>query len=304
MNASINTTMGLKQWLMLVTLSILWGGSFFFVAVALEALPALSIVALRVLFAAVSLWGVVWLIKLKIPKDPQLWLGFLVMGLLNNAIPFTLITWGQIQVASGLAAIFNAAVPLFTVVVAALLLPDEKVTPLKALGVVTGFIGVSIMLGFPSISESGYVIAQLAILVAGLSYAFAAVYGRRFKAQGINPMMLATGQLSVSSLIMLPIAFGVDGVISADQVATTSMLAVLALAVLSTALAYILYFKVLADAGAINASLVTLLIPVSAILLGVSILGETLEWVHIVGMGLIALGLLIIDGRLWQLIKR
>lgn len=304
MNASINTTMGLKQWLMLVTLSILWGESFFFVAVALEALPALSIVALRVLFAAVSLWGVVWLIKLKIPKDPQLWLGFLVMGLLNNAIPFTLITWGQIQVASGLAAIFNAAVPLFTVVVAALLLPDEKVTPLKALGVVTGFIGVSIMLGFPSVGESGYVIAQLAILVAGLSYAFAAVYGRRFKAQGVNPMMLATGQLSVSSLIMLPIAFGVDGMISTAQIATTSMLAVLALAVLSTALAYILYFKVLADAGAINASLVTLLIPVSAILLGVTILGETLEWVHIVGMGLIALGLLIIDGRLWQLIKR
>lgn len=299
----INTTMSLNAWLMLIVLSILWGGSFFFVEVVLEALPTLSIVALRVALATMVLWMVVWASKLPIPKQPSIYWGFLLMGLLNNAIPFILITWGQTQIASGLAAILNAAVPFFTVVVAGLLLPDEKVSSLKVSGVLVGFAGVALMIGLTDMGSGYQLLAQLAVLLAGLSYALAVTYGRRFKTLGVHPIVLAAGQTSASALLMLPIALMVDGLPDITLLSVNTISALLGLAILSTALAYILYFKILDAAGAINASLVTLLIPVSAILLGTFILGERLALMHFIGMAVIALGLSMIDGRLWQRTK-
>ena len=283
MTSSINTTMGTREWAMLITLSVLWGGSFFFVGVAVTDLPPLTIVTLRVGIAAITLWCIV-----------------LVMGLLNNVIPFALIVWGQTQIASGLASILNAATPIFTVVVASMLLPDERATPLRIVGVMIGFIGVVMMIGLPAIDGDNSLLAQVAIIAATLSYAFAGVYGRRFKAMAVNPIITAAGQVTASALVLAPIALAVEGPPDITEINTGTWGAIFGLAVLSTAVAYVLYFKILASAGATNLLLVTLLVPVSAILLGSLLLNETLEVVHFVGMALIALGLSAIDGRLWR----
>ena len=295
----VNTIMNRREWAMLVTLSVLWGGSFFFAEIALESLPPLTIVTLRVGLAAITLWLVVLALKLPIPNSTPIWIAFLTMGLLNNVLPFSLIVWGQSQISSGLAAILNATAPLFGVIVAGILLRDESATPLKIMGVVVGFAGVIVMMDLSSIATSS-LLAQLAILAAALSYACASVYGRRFKATGLNPILVAAGQVTGSTLLLLPIALWVDGNNPYANVPTQVWAAIISLAVFSTAAAYILYFKLLASAGATNILLVTLLVPVSAILLGWLFLEESLQTPHIIGMAMIALGLSAIDGRLWR----
>ena len=299
MLTAVNTIMNRREWAMLVTLSVLWGGSFFFAEIALESLPPLTIVTLRVGLAAITLWLVVLALKLPIPNSPPIWIAFLTMGLLNNVLPFSLIVWGQSQISSGLAAILNATAPLFGVIVAGILLRDESATPLKITGVVIGFAGVIVMMDLSSIATSS-LLAQLAILAAALSYACASVYGRRFKATGLNPILVAAGQVTGSTLLLLPIALWVDGNDHYANVPTQVWAAIISLAVFSTAAAYILYFKLLASAGATNILLVTLLVPVSAILLGWLFLEESLQTPHIIGMAMIALGLSAIDGRLWR----
>lgn len=288
-----------KAWGLLLALSLLWGGSFFFVAVAVEALPTLTIVALRVGLAATALWGFCLLRGVSVPRAPVVWRAFLIMGLLNNAIPFSLIVWGQGQIASGLASILNATTPLFTVVLAGLFLTDERMTVAKFAGVVVGFTGTVVMIG-PAVltGRDASALAQAAVLAAALSYAFATVFGRRFRELGVHPVMTATGQVTLSSLILVPLALAVDRPFALSMPQPEVWLSVLGLALLSTALAYILYFRILALAGATNLALVTFLIPVSAILLGAVVLGETLAAQHFAGMGLIGMGLGIIDGRL------
>jgi drug/metabolite transporter (DMT)-like permease len=305
MTSSINTSMGLWEWLMLVTLSVLWGASFFFVGVAVAELPPLTIVTLRVGLAAITLWFIVLVMGLRPPKRLKIWVVFLVMGLLNNVIPFSLIVWGQTYIESGLASVLNATTPLFGVVVAGLLLADERATALKLVGVAIGFVGVVMMIGMPSldITKQVSILAQIAILVAALSYALASVFGRRFKAMGLNPIIIAAGQVTGSTLILAPIAIYVDGPLDLFGPAAPSLAvwaSILTLAVFSTALAYVLYFKILASSGATNILLVTLLVPISAILLGLMFLNESLEWIHFAGMALIAVGLSAIDGRLWR----
>ncbi|WP_090723363.1 DMT family transporter [Neptunomonas qingdaonensis] len=300
MTSSINTSMGAREWAMLIVLSILWGGSFFFVGVAVADLPPLTIVTLRVGLAAIALWSIALLMGLHPPKSVGIWIAFLGMGLLNNVIPFVLIVWGQTQIASGLASILNAATPIFTVVVAGILLPDERMTPLKLAGVAVGFIGVVVMIGLPAISGGDSLLAQLAIIAATLSYAFAGVFGRRFKTMAINPIITAAGQVTASALVLAPITLMVDGPLDIAEPSLETWTAIVGLAVLSTAIAYVLYFKILASAGATNLMLVTLLVPVSAILFGSLFLNESLEVIHLVGMALIALGLSAIDGRIWR----
>ena len=300
MSTSIRSHMGARDFGLLLALSILWGGSFFFVEVVVSELPPLTIVLLRVSLAAVSLWLFALLLGLEIPKRLSLWGAFLVMGLLNNVVPFSLIVWGQTTISSGLASILNATTPLFTVVVAGMLLSDERVTPRKLIGVAIGFVGVVLMVGPSALSGLGAdVLAQVAVLGAALSYAFAGVYGRRFKAAGINPVATAGGQVTASAVVLAPIALYVDRPFDLAPPGMDIWAAIMGLSVLSTAVAYILYFRILASAGATNLLLVTFLIPVSAILLGSLVLGETLGLVHFLGMALIAAGLLAIDGRLW-----
>ena len=305
MTSSINTSMGMREWLMLITLSLLWGGSFFFVGVAVAELPPLTIVTLRVGLAAITLWIIVLFMGLSLPKSPNVWVAFLIMGLLNNVIPFSLIVWGQTHIASGLASVLNATTPLFGVIVVGLLLVDERATAMKLGGVVVGFLGVVMMIGIPSLDsvKQGTILAQIAILGAALSYAFASVFGRRFKAMGLKPIIIAAGQVTGSTALLAPVAFYVDGPLALLGPGSPSIMvwaSILTLAVFSTALAYILYFKILASSGATNILLVTLLVPVSAIFLGLLFLNETLQWVNLAGMALIAIGLSAIDGRLWK----
>jgi drug/metabolite transporter (DMT)-like permease len=302
---SINTSMGMREWLMLITLSLLWGGSFFFVGVAVVELPPLTIVTLRVGLAAITLWIIVLFMGLSLPKSPNVWVAFLIMGLLNNVIPFSLIVWGQTHIASGLASVLNATTPLFGVIVVGLLLVDERATAMKLVGVAVGFLGVVMMIGIPSLDsvKQGTILAQIAILGAALSYAFASVFGRRFKAMGLKPIIIAAGQVTGSTALLAPVAFYVDGPLALLGPGSPSIMvwaSILTLAVFSTALAYILYFKILASSGATNILLVTLLVPVSAIFLGLLFLNETLQWVNLAGMALIAIGLSAIDGRLWK----
>ena len=291
------------EWMLLIILSIVWGGSFFFVGVAVEALPPLTIVALRVSLAAFALLAIVYFTGLRMPINPMIWVAFIFMGILNNVIPFTLIVWGQTHIASGLASILNATTPLFTIVAAHFLTKDEKMTSNKIVGVIIGFTGVVIMLGHEALGGLGEsVIAQLAILGAAISYSLAGIFGRRFAQAGIKPVITATGQVTASSLLLIPLAISYDKPFTLPMPGLEIWFAVVGLALISTAFAYILYFRILSTAGATNLLLVTLLIPVSAILLGTAILGEQLELKHFLGMGLISIGLLSIDGRAPQLI--
>jgi drug/metabolite transporter (DMT)-like permease len=291
--------MGGREWALLLVLSVLWGGSFFFVGIAVRELPSLTIVMLRVGGAALTLLIVLRVLGLRIPGGRRVWAAFFGMGLLNNAIPFTLFVWGQREIASGLASILNATTPLFAVIVAHLLTPDEKMTRNRLVGVVIGFAGVVLMIGPEAVEGlSGSVLAQLACLTAAFAYALAGVFGRRFRRMGVSPIVTAWGQVTASTVLLIPMALALETPWLLDAPSIETWAALAALAVLSTALGYIIYFRVLATAGATNLLLVTFLIPVSAILLGVAFLGETLVSRHLAGMALIGAGLAVIDGRL------
>ncbi|TWB50120.1 threonine/homoserine efflux transporter RhtA [Rhizobium sp. ERR 922] len=298
-------SMGAVEWSMLVGLSILWGGSFLFNGILVRELPPFTIVTARVALAAIALHFIVRATGHAMPKDRQTWLAFFGMGFLNNIIPFLLIVWGQTHIASGLASILNATTPLFAVVVAHFLTEDEKMTGNRLIGVIVGFVGVALMIGTSVLASLGSnVLAQLAVLGAAFSYSLAGIFGRRFRRMGLAPIIPAAGQVTGSAIMLLPIALFVDRPWTLAMPSTETWAALAGLAILSTAIAYVLFFRILATAGATNLMLVTFLIPVSAILLGALILGESLQPKHFIGMALIAVGLAAIDGRLFTLPSR
>jgi drug/metabolite transporter (DMT)-like permease len=303
--ATVNRPMTSAEWSMLLLLSVLWGGSFFFNGVALRDLPVFTVVAGRVALAALILLAVCRATGVSLALGRRVWLALLVMGLLNNVLPFSLIVWGQTAIASGLASILNATTPLFTALVAHAFTPDEKLTPARVFGVVAGLVGVTAMIGGEALSGLGAgVAAQLACLAAALSYALAGVWGRRFRRMGVAPLATATGQVAASSLILVPLALVIDAPWTLPTPGPDSLAAVIGVAALSTALAYLLYFRILATAGATNLLLVTFLIPVTAILLGVLFLGETLAPRHLLGVATIGVGLAAVDGRLLRALRR
>ena len=296
--------MGGWEWAMLLALSVLWGGSFFFNGVAVRELPSFTLVWLRVAIAAVTLLVLLRVLGQRMPRSYRIWGAFFGMGLLNNVIPFALIVWDQHHIASGLASILNATTPLFTVLVAHLLTPDERLTPLKAAGVAVGFAGAVFMIGPDALEGLGAgVTAQIACLTAALVYAFAGIFGRRFKRLGVAPMTTAAGQVCASTVLLLPVMLLVDRPWTLAMPHAETWAAVLGIGLLSTALAYVLYFRILAAAGATNLLLVTFLLPVSAILLGAIVLGETLMARHFGGMMLIGVGLACINGRPPRLLR-
>jgi drug/metabolite transporter (DMT)-like permease len=301
---AIQKQMDAGEWGMLVALSLLWGGSFFFIGIAVKELPPVTIVALRVSLAAVALLIVCRIMGLRLPREGAVWRAFFGMGLLNNIIPFCLIVWGQTHIASGLASILNATTPLFTVIVAHFLTTDEKMTGNKLAGVLIGFVGVATMIGPAAFGGAASNLwGQIAVLGAAISYSFAGIFGRRFKAMGVPPLMTATGQISSSTLMLIPAALLIDKPWTLAMPSLGTWGALVGIALLSTALAYLIFFRILATAGATNLALVTFLIPVSAILLGSLILGEQLEIKHFAGMAMIAAGLAAIDGRLFRRLR-
>ena len=301
MYAPVSSHMNFHVWVMLIVLSILWGTSFIFTEIALEDFRPLTIATLRVSGAASALWIYLLIIGAEIPRSLSIWGAFLIMGIVNNAIPFAAIMFAQTLISASLASILNSTAPLFTVVLAGILLSDERITTSRIFAVILGFFGVVVMIGPPALLGIGAdVLAQCAVLGASVSYAFSAVFARRFKAMRLQPSVLAVGMLTMSSLCLAPVAIFFDRPFTLNAPGISSIAAAAGVALLSTALAYILYFRILAAAGATNLLLVTFLIPVSAILLGVNFLGESLSLSQIVGMFLIGLGLAVMDGRIFK----
>ncbi len=284
---------------MLLLLAFIWGGSFFFNAVAVRELPVLTIVLGRVGIAALILLLVIWLKGIRLPRVPELFAAFAIMGLFNNVLPFGLIVWAQGYVASGQAAIINATTPIFAAIMAHLMTGDEKIFVRQIAGILIGIAGVTVMMGVSVRQDAGIVLAaQFALLGASLSYGFVAAYGRRFRNLGVSPLVTTTGQVTMASLFLLPFVMVIDRPWMLPMPSLEAILAVVAIAVICTAFAYGLYFRILASAGATNLSLVTMLVPASAILLGILFLGERLLTHHLAGLGLIICGLTMMDGRL------
>ena len=305
MAAPVNHTMTPTEWGLLLVLSLLWGGSFFFIGVAVTALPTFTIVATRVILGAAFLYAVLRVTGGRLPTDRQSWGAFVVMGILNNVLPFSLIAWAQGVIPSGLASILNATTPLFTVIVAHYLTHDERMTPLRIGGIVAGIAGVAVMIGGDVLAKAGnHLLPELAVLAASVSYAFSAVYARRFSKRGLAPLATATGQITASAAMMLVIALVVDAPWTLPFPGTGVVAALVGLAALSTCLAYVIYYRLLATAGSVNLMLVTLLIPVTAILLGALFLGERLAPNHFIGMAAIVAGLAAIDGRVFKVFGR
>jgi len=297
------SAMDLTSAIMLLLLAVVWGGTFFFAEIALRQVPPLTIVLHRVVWAVPILVLILRRKGMAVPRSWRVWGAYLVMGALNNALPFSLIFWGQTQIEGGLAAILNATTALFGAVVAGLLLRDEPLTGRKLAGAGLGLLGVAFIMGPDALTSfNPGNLAQLAVLAATLSYALAGVWGR-VALSGQPPLMNACGMLVGSTVLMIPVALWVDG-LPRLQLSLEVWAALLAMAVLSTALAYLLYFAILRRAGAANLLLVTLLIPPVAIALGVFFLSEQMPPGAWVGFAIITAGFAVTDGRLWAGLRR
>jgi len=292
-------TVSLYAWALLGLLALIWGGSFPANRLALTQVGVFTTVAFRVCGAAVLLWAYIGWRGLPVPRGRRWWLTCGILGLLNNAIPFSLIVWGQTRIESGLAAILNAATAIFTVAIAGLIFADERMTRTKAIGVALGFAGVVVTIGPASLLRLDLTsLAQLAVLGASLSYALNSIYARE-ALRGIRPEVSAAGMLTAASVMMLPLALMTDGIPSLSY-APVTWAALGYLAAVASALAYILFYTVLTLAGAGNLSLVTLLIAPIAVVIGAVGFGEVLAPTAFAGFALLAAGLLVIDGRIFR----
>jgi drug/metabolite transporter (DMT)-like permease len=300
----INIVMTRSDWGILLFLALIWGAAFFFIHIAVAHVAPLTYVWLRVTIAAAGLLA--WMRwkgeKLSLPLP--VWGMMLVLALLNNLIPFALFGWAQQHIASGLASILNATTPIWGVVVAHIATSDEKITPAKLIGVVIGFAGVATMIGPDLLTSDGSLLPQLACIAASLCYALAGVWARRFRPLGLKPLKVATAQLLVGALVMTPVSLTVGQPWIGGSPSLEALGAIAVLALGCTALGYVLYFRLIDSAGATNATLVTLLVPPVAILLGALFLGEMLSSGQFMGFAFTALGLAVIDGRLFAAFRR
>ena len=288
--------MRMQDWLLLVLLSVLWGGAFFFVAIANPYVPPFTLVLARVGLGAAVLIPLVWAVGHRLPRTALEWWPFLVQAGISSVIPFSLIVYGQHHIASGLAGVLNATTPLFTLIVARLFAGDA-LTPNKTAGVLLGIAGVAVLMGPDALTaNSASLLGMLCVLGAALSYGFSALWMRRLR--HIPPIVSAASQLSCAALMLLPMAAVADSFWLLPLPPAPALLAILGLAVFSTALAFIVFFRISASAGPSNVMLVTLLIPVTATALGVLVLGEALTVYQVAGALIIASGLVVIDGRL------
>ena len=287
---------------LLIFLSILWGGSFFFTGAAIRELPPLTVALARVALGAAFLLPVFKMLGGRWPRTLAGWMPFLGMGLLNNVIPFSLQAAAQLYVSSGVTSVLNATTPVFGVIVLAAF-GDERLIARRVVGVAIGLLGVIVLRGATIEGAPEQTLGILLGLGGALSYGFAGLWGRRMLAD-VPPINSATCQLLCSTAVMLVLASLVEQPWQLPAPSTTAVLALVGLAAISTSLAYIVFFTILARSGATNTLLVTLLIPVTAILLGHFVLGEPLHAREIVGAIIVGSALLVIDGRVFGLLYR
>ena len=291
-----------RAWAEMLVLALIWGGSFLSIRIALDEISPLMSVAHRVTWAMLVLWVVVAVMRIPLPRNPRIWFAFLVMGLLNNVIPFVLMAWGQLHIESGLTSILNAFTAVVGVVMAALFFSDERLTPRKIIGVVLGFFGVAVAIGLENFKNFDLrSLAQLAVIGGTVAYAVAGVWARK-NLVGMPPQLAAAGMLTGATVIMLPLVYFVEGLPNFDLKPRT-LVAIGYYAVIATAAAYLLYYRVLAMAGSGNLMLVTLLVAPVAITLGAVVLGEKLSANAFVGFVILAVGLIILDGRAWKALR-
>jgi drug/metabolite transporter (DMT)-like permease len=288
--------MGLAEWLLLIALSVIWGGSFFFNKVALGGLPPLVVVWGRVGVGCLGLIAVAALGSLSLREHLGRWRQFLVMGVLNTFLPFTLIVWGQQHIDSGLAAVINATTPAFTILLANFLTTDERASAGKYVGAAIGLGGVAVLIGADALRGAGdHVMGQVAVMGAAMSYACSAIYGRRLR--GVPPLAAAAGQLTASLAVMTPVVLVVCRPWELPFPGLDVLGAVAGLGLICSALAYAIYFRILGSAGATNVQLVTLFIPFSAATLGIVVLDEPFTWRLVAGMAFVSTAVALIDGR-------
>ena len=292
-----------RAWAEMLVLALIWGGSFLSIRIALDEISPLMSVAHRVTLAMLVLWFVVAMMRIPLPRNPRIWFAFLMMGLLNNVIPFVLMAWGQLYIESGLTSILNAFTAVVGVVMAALFFSDERLTPRKIIGVVLGFFGVAVAIGLENFKNFDLrSLAQLAVIGGTVAYAVASVWARKNLVR-MPPQLAAAGMLTGATVIMLPLVYFVEGLPTFDLKPRT-LVAIGYYAVIATAAAYLLYYRVLAMAGSGNLMLVTLLVAPIAITLGAVVLGEKLSANAFVGFVILAVGLIILDGRVWKALRR
>lgn len=291
-----------RAWIGLGLLALIWGGSFLAIRTALDEIPFVTSVAYRVGIAAIVLWAYVLLRRMPLPRDPRVWGSLLVMGIINNVLPFSLMAWGQLYIETGLTSILNAGTAVFGVLVAALLLADEELTLRRGAGVALGFFGVATAIGLENLTNLDLrSAAQLAVVAGTICYALSGVWAR-VKLKDLAPEVTSAGMLSGAALVMIPAALLIDGVVIPQDGST--ILAIGYYAIIATALAYLLYFRVLTLAGSGNAMLCTLLVAPVAILLGAFVRDEVLSPNVYMGFALLACGLALIDGRVLRVFKR
>ena len=291
-----------RAWVELAVLSTIWGASFLSVRVALDEIPPLSSVAWRVAPAAALVWLYILVRGFALPSSPATWAALLVMGALNNAIPFTLMAWGQLHIESGLTSILNAATAIFGALAAAAAFADERITLRKGIGVGLGFIGVATAIGLDNLTRfDPRSLAQLAVIGGACSYALAGVWARKMLG-GLSAQVATAGMLSGASVVMIPAALWIDGLQMPGHALTWAAIGYYAIP--GTAVAYLLYYSVLTRAGAGNVMLCTLMVAPVAIVLGALFLGETIAPRAYAGFGLLAVGLVVLDGRLPGVIGR
>ena len=289
--------MGLLDWIRLIILSLLWGGSYIWIEFALLTISPPMIVFFRVFMASIFLLSVCKILKLSFVINKRLFIIFLMMSLFNNVIPFNLIAWGQSQITASVSSILNATTPLFTVILAHYWPNGEKATLNRIIGVVVGICGVSILMGFSFDDLNNSIDGQIAILLASVSYAISVLFGKQIDSS-IHPAISATMMLCISSIILMPIVIymGVD-FIAISKI--ESIIPLLGLSIFSTAVAYLIFYKLIKNIGS-NVMLVTLLMPISAIFMSIIFLGESIATQHIIGLILILIGLILVDGRILQ----
>jgi drug/metabolite transporter (DMT)-like permease len=292
------------SWGLIAILSILWGGAFLLIEIGMRSYPPNSLVFMRLALAVPPMLIVMWIMGVPLPRDVASWWRLFVVGILNCALPFMLFFWGQKSLDSGYASILNATTPLWGVIATHFMTTDEKLTPTRIFGVIMGLAGIIVMIGPNALQGlSGNLLAQAACLVSTVFYSFAAIYGRRLSTSGMAPIAIATGQTAAAALFMLPVVLLVDQPWTMAAPSLKSTLAGITLALFSTALAYILYFRLIERAGASNAQLVAFLMPVLAVTLGIMVLGEKLSGGQLAGAALIFAGLVILDGRVFQALR-
>jgi drug/metabolite transporter (DMT)-like permease len=295
-----------QTWGLLVLLSIIWGASFFFAAISLTGFQPFTIVLGRVAIAAAALVVACRIAGLPLPRGRTQWMAVAGMGMFNNALPFTLIVTGQTFIPSSLAGVLNAATPVFAVLCLHVATTDDRLRANTLAGALTGLAGVAILAGPAAFAggRPGELTGILLCLGACLSYGISAVWARRLRTAGLPPLSVAAGQCTSSTLMMLPLVLAFDRPWTLPAPPGEAVAALVAFGLFSTGLAYALFYRIMARAGATNAMLVTLLVPVTALILGTLVLGEQLAARHFLGMAVIGAGLLLIDGRLLPRLRR